>query len=233
MDVRTGEPLQTFKHGGYVLSAQFNRDESRVLTSSGDKTARLWDVTKSESLQTFKHNGIVSGAQFSRDESRVLTWSEDRTARLWDATDHLAVLTPEERVVELEVRSGATLNTQLNLRTLTFDEWQARVKSAEYRTIEQKLAIRPLKPEPQVNSSSDAEALEKTGASSPEGTKEPSKSVSSPKESRVRLKRATKEATGSTNSAETNWFGVSLLGFMGIVLLVVFARKSRDRREIE
>jgi len=132
--------VRSWIHDGAILGAQFSRDEARVLTWSGDKTVRLWEVSKAESLQTFKHDGYVIGAQFSRDEARVLTWSQDKTARLWDSTDPLAALTPAERILELEVRSGATLNEQLNLRTLKFDEWQTKVKSTEYRTIQEKLA---------------------------------------------------------------------------------------------
>ena len=144
-DVTKSEPIQTFKHDSRVNGAQFSRDESRVLTWSlgvSNGEARLWDVTKPEPLQTFKHDGGVNGAQFSRDESRVLTWSNDKTVRLWNAVDPLAMLTPAERILELEVRSAKTLDANLNLRTLSFAEWQAKVQSPEYRAIEQKLPQR-------------------------------------------------------------------------------------------
>jgi len=130
----------------------------------------LWDVTKPEAVLTFKHDGDVIGAQFSRDESRVLTWSKDKTARLWDLTDPLKELQPAERILELEVRSGTTLDEQLNLRTLTFDEWQAKVKSPEYRAIEQKLAARSAKPAPPAEATSDKPAPEAPGAQSPAET---------------------------------------------------------------
>jgi hypothetical protein len=55
----------------------------------------------------------------------------------------LRVLAPRERILELEVRSGATLDDNLNLRVLKFAEWQAKAQSLEYRAIEQKLAERP------------------------------------------------------------------------------------------
>lgn len=53
---------------------------------------------------------------------------------------------PAERILELEVRSATTLDANLQLRTLSFVEWQAKVKSPEYRAIEQKLAARPQVP---------------------------------------------------------------------------------------
>ncbi len=137
-EVTKPEPFQTFKHDGPVYGAQSNIDGSRVLTWSDDKTARLWDVTKPEPLQTFKHDGSVNGAQFSRDESRVLTWSGNNTA-LWDVDGPLAMLTPDERILELEVRSVTTLDENLNLRVLKYDEWQAKIHSAEYRDLAARL----------------------------------------------------------------------------------------------
>jgi WD40 repeat protein len=146
------DPLQTFKHEGRVNGAQFSRDESRVLTWSADKTARLWDVAKPDPLQTFQHDDYVNGAQFSRDESRVLTWSDDKTVRFWDNTDPLAVLTPSERIRELEVRSGTTLDEAQNLRLLKFDEWQGMVK--------------PPKPAPHAQATNRQPTVETPGSSS-------------------------------------------------------------------
>ncbi|MEJ7590286.1 MAG: hypothetical protein WKF77_01945 [Planctomycetaceae bacterium] len=110
-----------------------------------------WHAWKSKAVQTFKRDDSVNGAQFSRDDSRVLTWSDVETARLWDPSDPLMILNPAERIFEIEVRSGATLDDQLNLRTLRFDEWRGKVKSPEYRAIEKKLAAWPVKATPQPN----------------------------------------------------------------------------------
>lgn len=51
----------------------------------------------------------------------------------------MAVLTPAERISELEVCSAMTLDANLKLPTLSFAEWQAKVKSPEYRAIEKHL----------------------------------------------------------------------------------------------
>ena len=62
-----------------------------------------------------------------------------------DRTKPLAVTNETgwlERILELEVRSAMTLDANLQLRTLSFAEWQAKVKTPEYRAIEQKLAER-------------------------------------------------------------------------------------------
>ena len=55
----------------------------------------------------------------------------------------LRALVSRERILELEVRSGTTLDDNLNLRVLKFAEWQAKAQSPEYRAIEKKLADSP------------------------------------------------------------------------------------------
>lgn len=49
-------------------------------------------------------------------------------------------LTPEERLLELEVRTGSTLDQDLLRRQLTYSEWQAKAASSEYKAIQKKLA---------------------------------------------------------------------------------------------
>lgn len=61
---------------------------------------------------------------------------------MWECSDPLAELTPTEPILELEVRSGTTLDASQNLRTLKFDEWQANARSAEYAEVKEKLAAR-------------------------------------------------------------------------------------------
>ena len=43
---------------------------------------------------------------------------------------------------KLEVHSGTTLDSLQNLRTLKFDEWQAKALSAESAKVKEKLATR-------------------------------------------------------------------------------------------
>ena len=62
------------------------KDETRILTWSTDRTARLWNAATGAQIgPALTHDGSVSGAVFSQDEARILTWSTDRTARLWNA----------------------------------------------------------------------------------------------------------------------------------------------------
>jgi len=65
----------------------FSPDGSRVLSSSSDDTAKLWDASTGELLVSLDgHTNGVRDASFSRDGSRVVTASWDNTAKVWDAS---------------------------------------------------------------------------------------------------------------------------------------------------
>ena len=62
-------------------------DGKRVVTSSADQTARLWDVETAKEIAVLKgHTNFVQSAAFSPDGNRVLTSSDDKTARVLDVT---------------------------------------------------------------------------------------------------------------------------------------------------
>ncbi|HEV2969931.1 MAG TPA: protein kinase [Pirellulales bacterium] len=72
-------------HQDDVLSVAFSRNGRRLLTSSYDKTARLWDVESGHVLHTYRgHNWWVWSAAFSADESRIVTASQDGTVIVWN-----------------------------------------------------------------------------------------------------------------------------------------------------
>src|SRR5207302_8952302 len=74
-------------HKGPVRRVCVSADGKRVLTSSEDKTLRLWDAYTGKQLRVFAgHTARVIGAALSPDGQRVLSGSDDKTVRLWDAT---------------------------------------------------------------------------------------------------------------------------------------------------
>src|SRR5205823_4323707 len=81
------EQLRLTGHKGQVWSVSVSADGKRLLTSSSDKTLRLWDTDTGKCLCVFEgHTGRIVGAALSPDGRRVLSGSGDRTVRLWDAT---------------------------------------------------------------------------------------------------------------------------------------------------
>jgi Flp pilus assembly protein TadD len=82
----------------------FSPDGRTALTGSGDKTARLWDVSSGKPLATLQHEDGVSAVAFSPDGRTALTGSDDTTARLWDVASGkpLATLQHEGRVWSVE-----------------------------------------------------------------------------------------------------------------------------------
>ena len=76
----------------------FSPDGFLAVTSSSDRTARVWKVDTGDAIAVLAgHGDSVSEATFSPDGKSVLTASDDGTARLWDpeAQPRLAVLVRE------------------------------------------------------------------------------------------------------------------------------------------
>ncbi len=72
-------------HAAQVSSASFSPDGSRVVTASGDSTAKIWDAGSGTLALTLKgHAAQVYSASFSPDGLRVVTGSPDGTARVWN-----------------------------------------------------------------------------------------------------------------------------------------------------
>ena len=74
-----------FQHGGEVTSASFSPGRDRILTTSMDHTAVLWDL-QGNPLDTLEHTEEVTGSEFSRSGKHILTVTIDGTVWLWDST---------------------------------------------------------------------------------------------------------------------------------------------------
>jgi len=94
-------PAFSLPHGAGVLSVQFSPDGRRVVTSSEDHTARVWDAqTGLPVTGPLKHGNQVFSAQFSPDGGRVVTASYDHTARVWDARTGRPLTAPLKHLAE-------------------------------------------------------------------------------------------------------------------------------------
>jgi hypothetical protein len=78
------EPM---RHEGVVRAASFSSDgRPIVVTTSFDKTARVWDAESGKPVgEPMRHESAVYAASFSPDGRRIVTASYDKTARVWDA----------------------------------------------------------------------------------------------------------------------------------------------------
>ena len=83
-DIQTDECLQTLTgHTDGINSAQFSPDDTKILSVSVDKTARLWDAATGQCLLVWD-KGVDSG-QFSPDGTKIVTVTvSDFTTRIWD-----------------------------------------------------------------------------------------------------------------------------------------------------
>jgi WD40 repeat protein/serine/threonine protein kinase len=73
-------------HDAIVQSAAYSPDGTRIVTSSNDKTARIWDARTGSNLAVLVgHDDVVNSAAYSPDGTRIVTASRDKTARIWDA----------------------------------------------------------------------------------------------------------------------------------------------------
>ncbi|XP_067105664.1 WD repeat-containing protein 88-like [Osmerus mordax] len=80
-------PIKVFRgHTDAVSNCHFCFDDTRVLTSSHDKTATLWDSDTGASLQVFKgvHKSAITECTLVPKKNRLITASLDKTLVAWD-----------------------------------------------------------------------------------------------------------------------------------------------------
>jgi WD40 repeat protein/DNA-binding CsgD family transcriptional regulator len=60
-------------HDGWINTAFWSPDQTRILTAADDNTAKVWNAITGELLFTFEHDDWVPGARWSPSGDRILT----------------------------------------------------------------------------------------------------------------------------------------------------------------
>jgi len=72
-------------HTGTVSHIRYNRDGTKAISTSFDKTIILWDVINTEPIKIFTgHTNTIWDVMFNDNESQILSGSSDKTMILWD-----------------------------------------------------------------------------------------------------------------------------------------------------
>ncbi|KAJ4290329.1 hypothetical protein N0V90_010545 [Kalmusia sp. IMI 367209] len=82
------KPFREYQgHTATILDLSWSKNNF-LLSSSMDKTVRLWHISRNETLCAFKHNDFVPSIQFHpRDDRFFLAGSLDTKLRLWSIPD--------------------------------------------------------------------------------------------------------------------------------------------------
>jgi WD40 repeat protein len=108
----------------------FSPDGTRIVTGSGDQTAKVWDARAgTPQLELKGHTSGVLSVAFSPDGRRIVTGSEDQTAKVWDARTGT-------RQLELKGHTGQVLSVAFSpdgTRIVT-SSWDQTAKVWDART---------------------------------------------------------------------------------------------------
>lgn len=101
-------PYTILKHDSNINYANFNSDDTMIVTTSDDNTAIVWDIKTGRQISKLQgHTGKVYHAEFSPDSKKVVTSSADKTAIIWDTRTgkKIALLTGHTKEVTRAVFS--------------------------------------------------------------------------------------------------------------------------------
>ena len=138
-------------HSNFINSAMFSPDSNKVLTSSTDATAKVWDIETGICLLTLAgHQDEVNDAAFSADGCKIVTTSDDRTVKIWDAATGICLLTLKEDkgninnasfsidgkkiVVAYENHSAKVWDASTGNHILTLEQYQGEIRRATFDT---------------------------------------------------------------------------------------------------
>lgn len=92
LNAHNGEPIRMMEnHDDFIFSVAYSHNGKRIVSTSRDKTIKIWDAKTGECMFTFKHNYDVTSAKYSPDDKIIASSSWDGTIRIWNASDGICL----------------------------------------------------------------------------------------------------------------------------------------------
>ena len=135
--------VQTLEgHGGSVNSVVWSHDAARLVTASGDKTAKIWDAVTGQCELTLEgHSESVTSVTWSQDAARLATASKDHTIKVWDPVNGQCIST-------LDGDTGSDDTDTTHIADLSQDPtWLAATSDSDAANITEAVADQDM-PEP-------------------------------------------------------------------------------------
>jgi WD40 repeat protein len=94
IDVQAGSVVQKYKgHSRMIRDVAFSPDGTRIVTTSFDGTAKVWQVSPAEFLSLEGHDQAIWAIDVSPNRQWLATGSLDQTAKIWDLESGRLLLT--------------------------------------------------------------------------------------------------------------------------------------------
>lgn len=98
-DIKSEKLIASLKgHTGWIATAEISPDGRHVVTTSFDKTARLWDAVTGKQLMILAERTggfLVSSARFNHDGTRIVTVDGSARATVWNTSGGVLLATLE------------------------------------------------------------------------------------------------------------------------------------------
>jgi WD40 repeat protein len=112
-------------HRGGLWRAHFSPDGRRIVTSSWDHTARIWDTQTGRPVgKALQQDDRLFGAAFSPNGQAVFTWAYDGVAQKWDARTGQTLGMPLRHASDIR---GARISSNGDLVVTASGDHQARI----------------------------------------------------------------------------------------------------------
>ena len=116
----------SMRHLAVVHWLKFTPDGKLLVSGSADGTARLWHPPSGQPVgPVMRHNYAILSLGVSPTGEQLATGDERGTIHTWTLPDLSKPVSDDARK-DTEILTGATLDDELGVRILNFDEWSSR-----------------------------------------------------------------------------------------------------------